>query len=137
MSIQANANGAARDLGIYAGINGAVKALFEDNILVENLIGTGYPEVEVQEDEQFDVGNYNCVVAVGVYTGSSTPKTVGIIAFPQYRMCLSFNTSNGPVFSDFSTNRVQVTPYSDRYIIYDPVANTMQVHTRKWARFFV
>lgn len=137
MSIQANANGAARDLGIYAGINGAVKALFEDNILVENLIGTGYPEVEVPEDEPFDVGNYNCVVAVGVYTGSSSPVTVGIIAFPQYRMCVSFDTKKDPVFSDFSTNRVQVAPYSNRYIIYDPDSNIMQVHDRNHIRFFV
>lgn len=67
MSVMVQANGAQREIGMYAGVDGAVRKLF-DEIGISNPYGVSGTEAGIQENVPFDVSGYTLVIAQ-VYVG--------------------------------------------------------------------
>lgn len=123
MSVAAQANGAQREIGMYAGVDGTVRKLF-DEVGISNPNGIEGTAAGMQAGVPFDVSGYTLVIAY-VFGGSVNSMQYGFfVVLPKLK--LSFNLK---VFSEYpyeatieNGNSVSI---KDRNLSYNSTDNTL------------
>lgn len=91
MSITAQANGAQREAGMYAGVNGAVRKLFDEGG-ISDLYGITGTEAGMQENVPFDISGYTFVTASVMYNTAHEIEIETMLIFPKQRVCATCQT---------------------------------------------
>lgn len=143
MSIQANANGAARDLGLYSGIDGVVRKLFKDSELVQDFNVITAAQAGITSEEWFDVNEYSIVVHAITHHSRSGSSMRMFIVFPQFHICLrvyysfSENSMTDPDWENSITSNEAVISSSYGDFEYDPERNAIKVRNKYLTAFFI
>lgn len=143
MSIQANANGAARDLGLYSGIDGVVRKLFKDSELVQDFNVITAAQAGITSEEWFDVNEYSIVVHAITHHSRSDSSMRMFIVFPQFHICLrvynsfSENSMTDPDWENSITSNEVVISSSYGDFEYDPERNAIKVRNKYLTAFFI
>lgn len=143
MSIQANANGAARDLGLYSGIDGVVRKLFKDSELVQDFNVITAAQAGITSKEWFDVNEYSIVVHAITRHYRSGSSMCMFIVFPQFHICLrvyysfSENSMTDPDWENSITSNEAVISSSYGDFEYDPERNAIKVRNKYLTAFFI
>ena len=122
MSVYANADGTSRETGLYAGADGAVRALLDTNLI--------HDMNAVSISSETDISEFSFVYASAASI-SKSGYLMAICIFPKQR--LSYSLSNGDVsgaVKNVMTNetiKLQTTNalFSNASITYDSVLNTI------------
>ena len=143
MSIQANANGAARDLGLYSGIDGVVRKLFKDSELVQNFNVITAAQAGIQSEEWFDVSAYSMVLSIIPRNSKSGFWFYLFVVFPQLKLTLqvhydySDNSMEDPIWENFIIASAVVKSTSYGSFEYDPEQNAIKVRKNYLTAFFI
>lgn len=143
MSIQANANGAARDLGLYSGIDGVVRKLFKDSELVQDFNVITAAQAGIQSEEWFDVSAYSMVLSIISRNFSSGFWFYLFVVFPQLKLTLrvyynySDNSFGDPDWENSITSSAVSESYGGQSFEYNPQTNTIKVGNTYFTAFFI
>lgn len=143
MSIQANANGAARDLGLYSGIDGVVRKLFKDSELVQDFNVITAAQAGIQSEEWFDVSAYSMVLSIISRNFSSGFWFYLFVVFPQLKLMLrvyynySDNSFGDPDWENSITSSAVSESYGGQSFEYNPQTNTIKVGNTYFTAFFI
>ena len=143
MSIQANENGAARDLGLYSGIDGVVRKLFKDSELVQNFNVITAAQAGIQSEEWFDVSAYSMVLSIIPRNSKSGFWFYLFVVFPQLKLTLqvhydySDNSMEDPIWENFIIASAVVKSTSYGSFEYDPEQNAIKVRKNYLTAFFI
>lgn len=132
MSVQAAVNGAQRDIGLYAGIDGAVRALFASNEM-SDLSGISGADAGMSENIPYDVSEYTFVIVEAFYLRASNTERQFLLILPKLRVSLALKTnsssSSSAYLSSFRSddNTISVYTFGDSrsHATYSPSANTL------------
>lgn len=91
MSVMVQANGAQREAGMYAGVNGAVRKLFDEGG-ISDLYGITGTEAGMQENVPFDISGYTFVTASVMYNTAHEIEIETMLIFPKQRVCATCQT---------------------------------------------
>lgn len=91
MSVMVQANGAQREAGMYAGVNGAVRKLFDEGG-ISDLYGITDTEAGMQENVPFDISGYTFVTASVMYNTAHEIEIETMLIFPKQRICATCQT---------------------------------------------
>lgn len=91
MSVMVQANGAQREAGMYAGVNGAVRKLFDEGG-ISDLYGITGTEAGMQKDVPFDISGYTFVTASVMDKTGYDIRIETMLIFPKQRVCATCQT---------------------------------------------
>lgn len=143
MSIQANANGAARDLGLYSGIDGVVRKLFKDSELVQDFNAITAAQAGIQSEEWFDVSAYSMVLSIIQHHSKSGFWFYLFVVFPQLKLTLRIDydyyegSMGDPDWENSIVASAVVESSSYGSFEYDPEQSAIRVSDKKSTAFFI
>ena len=91
MSVMVQANGAQREAGMYAGVSGAVRKLFDEGG-ISDLYGITGAEAGMQENVPFDISGYTFVTASVMDKTGYDIRIETMLIFPKQRVCATCQT---------------------------------------------
>lgn len=127
MSITAQANGAQREIGMYAGVDGAVRKLF-DEIGISNPYGVSGTEAGIQQNVPFDVSGYTLVIAqVFVGYGSGGNQFGFLVILPKWKLSYKIKAygDQQPENVTMSNSVSAGESWDQREASYNPIDNTL------------
>lgn len=127
MSITAQANGAQREIGMYAGVDGAVRKLF-DEIGISNPYGVSGTEAGIQQNVPFDVSGYTLVIAQVFVGHADGNRFQFLVILPKWKLSYKLQAYGEQQPENVTmSNSISVRDSSSyvRRVDYDSVNNTL------------